>query len=462
MHHKLFCCFLLITGLLQGQNTLIPDANFEQRLIDMNYDEAPIDGMVVTDSINSIAQLWIPNSSILDLTGIEDFLSLEILDITGNGIVSLDLGNNLSLRELYAETNPISSINLLNNTALEIARLGNMQLTSLDVSNCTSLLDLRCDSNNLTIIDVSNNVLLNSFNCSENLLCNLDLSTNSALVSLRCNNNQLRVIDVKNANNNLLSTFVANSNSASLCIQVDDEAAANGNSGVYASWQTDPGINYSENCSADNEIDITGLGVSIQNGDDSPDTLDDTDFGIVSFGSFLDHEFTIENMGESDLNLTGSPLITITNSSDFTIVANPNPNIAPMGTTTFTVRYEPSQAGTINTGILSISNDDCDEDPYVFYVRGESSTTLSLPQYYSEANIQVYPNPTQDISFIKYRGLDPISSIAIFDINGKAIKMNYGNLSEEIIELDLRSLKGIYFLVITTRHNQLVRKLVII
>ena len=52
--------------------TYVPDDNFEQRLIDLGFDDV-LDDYVLTENINSVEDLYINNSNISNLTGIEDF-----------------------------------------------------------------------------------------------------------------------------------------------------------------------------------------------------------------------------------------------------------------------------------------------------------------------------------------------------------------------------------------------------
>ena len=54
----------------------MPDANFEQALFDLGYDNL-IDGYLSNSIISEIVSLDIHYKSISDLTGIEDFTSLE-------------------------------------------------------------------------------------------------------------------------------------------------------------------------------------------------------------------------------------------------------------------------------------------------------------------------------------------------------------------------------------------------
>ncbi|WP_107040339.1 YDG domain-containing protein [Brumimicrobium mesophilum] len=122
------------------------------------------------------------------------------------------------------------------------------------------------------------------------------------------------------------------------------------------------------------EIDILGNSTSIISGSNSPNLIDHTDFGQVAVaGGTFTRTFTIENTGGADLNLTGTgpTFVSFTgaNAADFSITANPTTPIAQAGSTTFTVEFDPSATG-VRTAILSIDNDDADEDPYYFTIQG--------------------------------------------------------------------------------------------
>ena len=123
----------------------------------------------------------------------------------------------------------------------------------------------------------------------------------------------------------------------------------------------------------DPEMDVTGLGFSISDGDTSPATADDTDFGsIATGGGTVDHTFTIANSGGGALNLSGAPKVEIsgTDAADFIVTAQPaSPVAASGGTTTFTVQFDPSAVG-LRTATVSITNNDSDENPYNFDVQG--------------------------------------------------------------------------------------------
>ena len=71
MKQLLLLLFLLPT-IVFGQTTAIPDANFEQALIDLGYDTGTPDGSVLTANISGITSLSVYSKGISDLTGIEE------------------------------------------------------------------------------------------------------------------------------------------------------------------------------------------------------------------------------------------------------------------------------------------------------------------------------------------------------------------------------------------------------
>ena len=136
------------------------------------------------------------------------------------------------------------------------------------------------------------------------------------------------------------------------------------------------------------EMDVQGQGVSIDDGDAIPSPDDDTDFGcgIVS----VDHTFTIYNTGTSALNLTDAPKVAIggAHAADFSVTAQPaSPLAAGGGTTTFTVRFDPSAAG-LRSATLSIANDDADENPYDFAIQGSGPASSADFNCSGEVNAQ--------------------------------------------------------------------------
>ncbi|MCP4744695.1 MAG: choice-of-anchor D domain-containing protein, partial [Desulfobacteraceae bacterium] len=128
------------------------------------------------------------------------------------------------------------------------------------------------------------------------------------------------------------------------------------------------------------EINVQGNSVTITDGDTTASVSDHTDFGSADItAGTVNRTFTIENLGSSSLTLSGSPLVAVggTNSADFSIVSNPASQIASGGSATFTVRFDPSQSGQ-RTATLSIANNDSDENPYNFNIKGTGSSAPEI------------------------------------------------------------------------------------
>ena len=199
-------CFIYYNSLCQ--NTFVPDANFEQALIDEGYDSGPLDGNVLTSNISGILNLDIKNRGITNLTGIEDFSALKNLDCSGNLLINIDVRPLSNLQILWCFENQITNLNVDQNISLTALRCENNKLTSLNLSNNINLVDLACEQNKITTIDVSNSVSLNRFQCGNNLLNTLDVSTNVNLSYLSCEQNQLTSLNLLSNNQlSLLNCF---------------------------------------------------------------------------------------------------------------------------------------------------------------------------------------------------------------------------------------------------------------
>ena len=208
MKKILLTLFLGFTLFGFSQTTLIPDPNFEQALIDLGYDSPPINGSVPTANISGVETLEVSDKSITDLTGIEGFNSLTILNCYDNELTSLDVTNNTLLTILHCYDN---------------------ELTSLDVTNNPALIELWCIYNQLTSLDVTNNPALIDFYCHDNELTSLDVSNNALLKVLNCAYNQLTSLDVRNGNNSTITYFDSETNPDLTCIFVDDPAYSSAN-----------------------------------------------------------------------------------------------------------------------------------------------------------------------------------------------------------------------------------------
>ncbi len=180
--------------------TNIPDQNFESRLIELGIDlDGKINQRVLTSDIVNVSVLVLDSNGISDLTGIENFVNLKILDARNNGLTCLNLRQNIMLEELCCSDNGLTSIDISNNTKLKTIGFNGNKLTSIDISNSPELNGLWLNENNLTTFDVSNNSALCILQFSHNHLTSLDVSNNLGLVVLQCSNNDLTGLDISNS-----------------------------------------------------------------------------------------------------------------------------------------------------------------------------------------------------------------------------------------------------------------------
>lgn len=211
-----FICFFPLIG--NTQVTLIPDSDFEQRLVNLGLDNV-LDGQVLTANIDTVQSLNLGSFWVNDLTGIQNFTalrylycqvnSLSTLDLSqnlnliylncgANDLTNLDVSNNVMLESLSFYSNNITSIDLSQNSNLKLLYCRDNELTNLDVSSCPLLETLRFENNLITSIDLSQNPLLRGLNCGNNLMTSLDLSQNDSIVGLTFHYNNFNSIDVSN------------------------------------------------------------------------------------------------------------------------------------------------------------------------------------------------------------------------------------------------------------------------
>ncbi len=196
MNKKLLVVFFLLSISLNAQTTFVPDDIFEQALIDMGYDNPPLDNYVPTANIENITVLTLSSLGIFDLTGIEDFSALEILYATNNNLATIDISQNLNLWKVVLSNNQLSALDVSQNALLEILNCGNNFINSLNLSQNPELKELYCEGNNLSQLSISNNPIIEKIFCSNNMLSSLNTSANPNLQQLYCYGNNISSLNV--------------------------------------------------------------------------------------------------------------------------------------------------------------------------------------------------------------------------------------------------------------------------
>ena len=218
MMKKLLLILIALPVIGFGQ-VYIPDANFKAYLVGNTAINTNGDTEIqVSEATVFNGTIFCQNLNISDLTGIEDFTSLNTLDCSYNQLTSLDLSQNTALTLLHCWSNQLTSLDVSGATALTTLSCPYNQLTTLDVSGATALIDLYCPSNQLTSLNVGGATDLTTLYCESNSLTILDVSQNTALTELSCNQNQISTLNLSNNNaltilkcqeNNLISLDVS-------------------------------------------------------------------------------------------------------------------------------------------------------------------------------------------------------------------------------------------------------------
>ncbi len=180
-------------GVLLINENNFPDANFREYLKGLT---SGVDGFFTKEELLAITTLDLEDKEISNLKGIEYFTALISLRCNANKIGSLDLSNNIALKEIYCSNNALTSLDVSNNTALTVLDCQFNDIVSLDVSENTLLEKLYCNSNDLTSLKLDNTSALTYLSCSTNKLTSLDLTASMALKTLYCSGNELASLDL--------------------------------------------------------------------------------------------------------------------------------------------------------------------------------------------------------------------------------------------------------------------------
>ncbi len=156
------------------------------------------------------------------------------------------------------------------------------------------------------------------------------------------------------------------------------------NSDTCCNWQAvpdggSPGINsLTSPCTVVNpEINVEGdIGTfpDISDGDTTPSGTDNTLFATIPIGNNQTKSFRIQNVASAgDLIITD---ITLTGANPGDFLIDPSLTfpitIAPANLITFDITFSPTASGTRNATV-EIANNDLDENPYNFAIRGTGS-----------------------------------------------------------------------------------------
>ena len=227
-------------NVIPGPFTLVPDAAFEQKLIDLGLDLCGLDGKVPTSNISNLLTLSIGGGyNVTNLMGLQAFTSLEnlTLEATPTGVNlsttgvnlstnGIDLSNNLALTNFNCNNCGLQNIDLSSNVNLlnlnlgslyvssggpEVVLMNNNNIDNLDLTNNNLLQYLDIDMAGVNNLILPSNGQLNKIDASSNSFVSIDISASSSLQKLNLSNNFL--INITGNNNSNLKVLNVSGNS---------------------------------------------------------------------------------------------------------------------------------------------------------------------------------------------------------------------------------------------------------
>ena len=161
----IFFVFLFLNS--NAQQIIFNDSNFKSKLLlagSNNQIAKNIEGIFFKIDSNSddeisqsealqVSELFIDNSNITSLQGLEYFTAITVLNCNSNQITNLSLNSLDNLIELNCAFNQLQNLNLTYNNDLEIINCNNNQLVSLNLRNgiCETSISFENNSNLLSI-----------------------------------------------------------------------------------------------------------------------------------------------------------------------------------------------------------------------------------------------------------------------------------------------------------------------
>ena len=228
--------------------TNIPNIKFENSLISQGIDDV-VDGRVLTSKISSLTFFRMEHTHVEDITGIENFVNLEVLLLWQNDFTSIDLTKLKKLKILGLGECPLDTVDLSQNTELiELDFQANSQrandptypygktlgFTSLDLTHNVKIERIYIWTNRITELDVSmlpnltdlwigGSEFWSGGTGGGNPIETLDLSNNPKLNVLVADGCNLKSLNIKNtANNGVPRTCITKNNPELFEIKVNN------------------------------------------------------------------------------------------------------------------------------------------------------------------------------------------------------------------------------------------------
>jgi hypothetical protein len=174
---------------------------------------------------------------------------------------------------------------------------------------------------------------------------------------------------------------------------------------------------------------------------------DKISYGQVVKGNKSIVTFSIKNDGNVDLDLTK---ITWARNDSVAFIIDQGSSypwtIKPGEERVMKIRFVPSAENTIFFGQLDVENNGLGKSPYPIYMEGEGVKFTDVEE--TTPNFEFYPNPAREYVSIKSNSLSSEIHIALFDNEGKPVKIEENYISQNgIINLNISNLSsGSYYI----------------
>lgn len=453
--------FLLLSYLLHAQTTAIPDANFEQALIDLGIDkDGVINNSVATADISGVEILNVSGKNIAVLTGIQDFVSLTELYCQNNLLESLSLSSNTKLTVLDCSQNKLTAFNPSPLTEIKILNCGNNQIDEIKLSENTALLELYCDHNLLSTLNLKDNLELTVLNISNNQFQVLNITFNWKLQYLDFSYNQFSYLDLQenvkleyldSGNNPITSIFLNNMTELKAISMIDNDLLTV--------------VNFSHNHQLkeiichDNDL-LTTINLSATLALEYLDCRNNQLTQLQTIYNPLLKNLYCQNNELKALDLSQNQNLAFLKCQDNKLetlnLKNDNNNLMAGGFTMYNglIQYVEGMNATNNTSLLCIQVDNETEameaiapydswlkDPATGYAE-DCEAFLGVAEETLMNSIRIYPNPAEGLLQIVSDN-QSISQIEIYSSYGQKIK----EVRADFDAIDLQNLSpGLYFI----------------
>ena len=199
----------LVPLITKAQVTLIPDAVFESKLVQLAIDsDGIVNGQILTADAKNTLELSLGSGygTLIDFTGLEAFINCEEIESYFNDIQTINLIPLTKLKKLHLTNSMLRSINLSGNINLESLYIGNGLYVKF------------WNPNDIEFLDLSNNINLK----------HIDLYSLYGLQQINLKNHKAHSLNITLGNEN--------SDPYNICIEVDDPIAATNGTAPYDTW----------------------------------------------------------------------------------------------------------------------------------------------------------------------------------------------------------------------------------